>query len=62
MNLTLDIPLYATDLTACIRCGTGSTLADMVTTTDHKRICLACVGQAVEQHRLNSATDLQPVF
>ncbi|GAA1662443.1 hypothetical protein GCM10009733_070090 [Nonomuraea maheshkhaliensis] len=56
-RLTLGIRLYATDLTACIRCGDAIRLRDSWPLNGGGRICPKCVSEAVEAHRLAEAAD-----
>ncbi|HEX4815364.1 MAG TPA: hypothetical protein VFV66_21690 [Nonomuraea sp.] len=60
MNLRLDVTLYRTDLTACSRCATTVTLQHSWPTLGGGRICLGCVSEQVEAHRLAAAADQQP--
>lgn len=57
MRLSLDIPLYVTDITACTRCGNEVTLQHSWRTLDGGRICGACVAEAVEAHREHTVAD-----
>ncbi|PZG08924.1 hypothetical protein [Nonomuraea aridisoli] len=61
-NLSLGIPLYATDLTACIRCARPVSLRLSWKTLDGGRICLDCVTEQVEANRLATLTDRNVPF
>ncbi|GIH68366.1 MULTISPECIES: hypothetical protein [Sphaerimonospora] len=52
MTLILDLPLYSTDLTACGRCGETAQLEQMFRCSGRTWICLGCITEAVEAHRL----------
>ncbi|GAA3168544.1 hypothetical protein [Nonomuraea salmonea] len=56
-HLNLDIQPYATDLTACSRCGEPVLLGDSWPLVGGGRICPTCVTEAVEAHRLATVTD-----
>ncbi|MEU4576003.1 hypothetical protein [Nonomuraea sp. NPDC023979] len=55
MNLRLGLALYATDVTACSRCTNSFELQHMFRTLDGTHICLRCIDEAVEAHRLGMA-------
>jgi hypothetical protein len=57
MSLTLDLPLYRTDLTACTRCTNPVILQHSWPTAGGGRICTECVAEAVEAHRLATVAD-----
>lgn len=56
-RLSLGVRLYATDLTACFRCGNSVRLQDSWPLHGGGRICPDCVAEAVEAHRLTEATN-----
>ncbi|GAA4979164.1 recombinational DNA repair protein (RecF pathway) [Nonomuraea thailandensis] len=55
-RLTLGIPPYATDVTACSRCGNPVLLQDSWPLHGGGRICPDCVAEAVQAHQLTAAT------
>lgn len=57
MRLSLDLPLCATDITACTRCGNEVTFQHSWETLDGGRICLGCVCEAVEAYRQSTVAD-----
>ncbi|GGO81266.1 hypothetical protein [Nonomuraea cavernae] len=57
MSLTLDTPLYRTDITACTRCGDEVSFEHSYRTLDGGRICLGCVSEAVEAYRESTVAD-----
>ncbi|MEV1005470.1 hypothetical protein [Nonomuraea sp. NPDC050202] len=56
-RLTLGIRPYATDVTACSRCGEPVLLQHSWALLAGGRICPDCVAEAVEAHHLNAAAD-----
>ncbi|MEV0237828.1 hypothetical protein [Nonomuraea sp. NPDC050786] len=62
MSLTLDLPLYRTDVTACSRCAKAVTFEHSWKTLDGGRICAGCVGEQVEAYRLTTVADREIPF
>ncbi|AQZ62919.1 unnamed protein product [[Actinomadura] parvosata subsp. kistnae] len=56
-RLSLGIRPYATDVTACSRCGNPVLLRNSWPLLGGGRICPDCVAEAVEAHQLATATD-----